>query len=152
MNALDTVSLFTRYPDDGVMAAAADHRVADVVVAGTVSAPPTFFFGRRTHAWHESFTMVTEHGLRLEIVDNVDLAPRIPVAAGDVVAVAGQFIPRGRGGLIHDTHHRPGPGWHRAGWIEWHGSRFELPIGAACRTGRIQSAPEPRSTARTPFA
>ena len=117
--------LFARYPDADVLAAAAAHRVADVVVAGAVTEEPHIFFGRHTHAWHERFSIVTEHGLRLEIVDNVSLAPRVPVEPGDVVAVAGQFIPKHGGGLIHDTHHCPGPGWHRGGWIEWHDQRFE---------------------------
>jgi Protein of unknown function (DUF3465) len=120
-------SLFSRYPDDDVLAAAAQRRVTDVEVAGTVAAPPHIFFGRRTHAWHETFPIVTEHGLRIDVVDNIDLAPKIPVEAGDVVVVAGQFIPRKGGGLIHDTHHCPGRGWHRGGWIEWHGRRFEAP-------------------------
>jgi hypothetical protein len=127
MNAVDGPSLFSRFPDADVLSAAAEHRVADVTVAGTVTGPPRFFLGRRTHAWHESFTIETEHGLRLEIVDNIDLAPRIAVSAGDVVAVAGQFIPRRGGGLIHDTHHSPGRGWHRGGWIEWHDHRYEIP-------------------------
>ena len=134
MDKIDSASLFARYPDAGVLAAAADGRVADVTVAGTVTSAPSFFFGRRTRAWHERFTMVTEHGLPVEIVDNVDLAPRVPVSPGDVVAVSGQFIPRDGGGLIHDTHHRPGPGWHRGGWVEWHDHRYEVDKPTAHRT------------------
>ena len=136
MDSIDgDTSLLRRYPDAGVLAATQDERRSDVTVAGTVSSAPTYFFGRRTHAWHERFTIVTEHGLRLEIVDNVDLAPRVPVRPGDVVAVSGQFIPGRHGGLIHDTHHCPGPGWHRGGWVEWHGRRFE-----ALQTGREERA------------
>jgi hypothetical protein len=116
---------FVKYPDDGALAASAAHRTADVVVSGTVAAPPTFFFGRHTHAWHEEFPIVTEHGLRIDVIDNVSLAPRVPVEAGDVVVVAGQFVPSRRGAIIHDTHHSPGPGWHRGGWIQWRGQRFE---------------------------
>jgi len=118
-------SLFAQYPDDDVRAAAAAHREEDVVVAGTVVDAPVFFYGRHTHAWHETFSIVTEHGVRIEVIDNVDLAPRVPVAAGDVVAVAGQFVPTRHGAIIHDTHHCPGPGWHRGGWVQWHGRRFE---------------------------
>jgi hypothetical protein len=125
MNNIDGASLFARYPDAGVLAAAADRRVADVTVAGTVTSPPSFFFGRRTHAWHETFSIVTEHGLHVQIVDNVDLAPKVAVSPGDVVAICGQYIPRPGGGLIHDTHHSPGPGWHRGGWVEWHDHRYE---------------------------
>jgi hypothetical protein len=127
MDLIGDSRLFAQYPDGSVAAAAAAQRVTDVVVAGTVVATPSFFFGRKTHAWHESFPIVTEHGLRIEVVDNIDLAPRVPVCAGDVVVVAGQFIPtRDDGGIVHDTHHCPGPGWHRGGYVEWHGRRFEL--------------------------
>src|SRR5262249_36829133 len=112
-------------PDADVLAASAEHHRADVIVAGTVVDSPTFFFGRHTKAWHESFSIETEHGLRLKIIDNVELAPRVPVSPGDVIVVAGQFIPSRCGGLIHDTHHRPGPGWHRGGWIEWHDHKFQ---------------------------
>src|ERR1700730_11843004 len=125
MDSVENASLFARYTDADVLAAAAAHRVTDVTVAGTVTGPPTFFFGRRTHAWHESFSIVTEHGLHLEIVYNVDLSPRLPVVEGDVVAVSGQFVPRRDSGLIHDTHHSPGRGWHRGGWVEWHDHRYE---------------------------
>jgi hypothetical protein len=126
INATGDSTLFSRYPDTAAEDAFASHKIADVVVAGTVAAPPRFFLGRRTHAWHESFPIVTEHGLRIDVIDNVDLAPRVPVARGDVVVVAGQFIPtHAAGGIIHDTHHCPGPGWHRGGWVEWHGKRFE---------------------------
>lgn len=128
MDPCDPSAVFARYPDDRVADAVAQHRTADVAVAGTVVSEPTFFLGTHTHAEHESFGIVTEHGLRIDVIDNVDLAPRIPVHEGDVVVVAGQFIPDGKGGgagIIHDTHHSPGPGWHRGGWIEWHGHRFE---------------------------
>jgi len=126
MIAIDSGPLFDRYPDDAVARAAAEHRVEDVVVAGTVADEPRYFIGRRTHALHETFPIVTEHGLRIDVIDNVDLAPRVPLHAGDVIAVAGQFVPDGKGsGIIHDTHHSPGAGWHRGGWIEWHGHRFE---------------------------
>ena len=124
-DAIDCSALFSRYPDAATIDAAEHHHIADVQVAGTVVDEPAFFRGRRTHAMHETFHIRTEHGLRIDVVDNVDLAPRVPVHAGDVVVVAGQFIPRRSGGIIHDTHHCPGPGWHRGGWIEWHGRRFE---------------------------
>lgn len=126
MDSVGDSSLFARYPDGPVAAAAATHRVADVVVAGTVAGPPSYFYGRTTHAWHERFPIVTEHGLRIDVIDNIDLAPRVPVSGGDVVVVAGQFIPTRSGGIVHDTHHSPGPGWHRGGYVEWHGRRFEM--------------------------
>jgi len=125
MNAMVSMDVFARYSDGRLYAAQRDHRVTDVEVAGTVGAAPRFFLGRRTHHWHEEFPIVTQHGERVEVIDNVDLAPRIPVATGDVVVVKGQFVPTHGGGIIHDTHHSPGPGWHQGGWIEWRGQRYE---------------------------
>lgn len=125
IEAVGDSSIFSRYPDQDVLDAAKAHRVSDVVVSGTVVGTPKYFFGRRTHAWHETFPIETEHGLRLKVIDNVDLAPRVPVVVGDVVVVAGQFVPKHNGGIVHDTHHSPGPGWHRGGWVQWHGQRFE---------------------------
>lgn len=126
MVSISPSGLFDRYSDTDVAQAATDGLVRDVIVAGTVEKDPHYFVGTRTHALHETFPIVTEHGLRIDVIDNVDLAPRVPLHAGDIIAVAGQFIPDGKGsGIIHDTHHSPGPGWHRGGWIEWHGHRFE---------------------------
>jgi hypothetical protein len=112
------------YSDAAALAAVAANRVADVAVEGSVIDQPTFFTGRHTHARHETFDIVTEHGLRLRVVDNVSLAPAIPVQIGDSVVVQGQLVPKPGESLIHDTHHCPGPGWHRGGWIEWRGHRY----------------------------
>lgn len=124
MLTAETSDVFTRYPDSDACSAVAAHRVADVTVAGTVADEPTFFVGRHTHARHETFDIVTPHGLKLRVVDNVALAPSIPVHTGDNIVVAGQLIPTRDGAIVHDTHHCPGPGWHRGGWIEWGGRRY----------------------------
>jgi hypothetical protein len=124
MNASTVPDIFARYSDNQACAAVAAQRVADVVVAGTVADEPTFFIGRQTHARHETFDIVTEHGLHLRVVDNVSLAPPVAVHEGDDLVVAGQLIPTRGGAIVHDTHHCPGPGWHRGGWIEWNGKRY----------------------------
>ena len=124
MTAESPPGIFARYPDNKACAAVAAQRVADIVVAGTVADEPTFFVGRHTHAPHETFDIVTPHGLQVRVVDNVSLAPPVPVHTGDNIVVAGQLIPTARGAIVHDTHHCPGPGWHRAGWIEWNGRRY----------------------------
>ena len=120
-----TSDLFARYPDSDARAAVATHRVADVTVAGTVTDRPSFFVGHKTHALHETFDIITPGGMALRIVDNVSLAPAIGVHPGDAVVVAGQLIPTSGEPIVHDTHHCPGPGWHRGGWIEWHGVRYQ---------------------------
>ena len=116
--------LFARYPDARAIQAYREHHKADIEVAGTVDSEPHFFYGRSTRAWHEEFSIVTQHGLRLDVVDNISLAPRIAVKPGDVVAVKGQLVPRAGEGIVHDTHHCPGRGWHQGGWIQWHGARY----------------------------
>jgi len=125
MDVSSSAAVFAAHSDRGLIAAERDHRITDVEVAGTVEGMPRFFLGRHTRHWHEEFPILTQHGERVEVIDNVDLAPRVPVAAGDVVVVKGQFVPTPGGGIIHDTHHSPGPGWHRGGWIEWRGRRYE---------------------------
>jgi hypothetical protein len=147
IDALGDADLFSRYPDDAIEEAAAAHRSADVIVAGTVTSRPTFFFGHQTHAWHERFSIVTEHGVRVDVIDNVSLAVRVPVEPGDVVAVAGQYIPKRTGGIIHDTHRCPGPGWHRGGWIQWHGHRFETPRKRETKSPSSLTLPNVRASA-----
>jgi hypothetical protein len=124
MTASAPDDIFARFPDNQACAAVAAHRVADVAVAGTVADEPMFFMGTRTHAQHETFDIITAHGLHLRVVDNVSLAPPVPLHTGDTIVVAGQLIPTNRGAIVHDTHHCPGPGWHRGGWIEWGGRRY----------------------------
>jgi hypothetical protein len=124
MTACTTPDIFDQYPDGQALAAVSAQRVADVAVAGTVTDEPTFFMGKRTHARHETFDIITPHGLHLRVIDNVSLAPPVPVHSGDTIVVAGQLIPTRRGAIVHDTHHCPGPGWHRGGWIEWDGRRY----------------------------
>jgi hypothetical protein len=118
------LAILPDYSDAAALAAVAAHRVTDVAVEGSVIDQPTFFTGRHTHACHETFDIVTEHGLTLRVIDNVLLAPAIPVNVGDTVVVQGQLVPKAGESIIHDTHHCPGPGWHRGGWIEWRGHRY----------------------------
>lgn len=82
-------------------------RTAEVDFSGTVTGPPRFFYGTRTHCEHEAFTVTTPCG-PVDIIDNVDLAPRVPVRAGDPVDVRGEYVnDPGRGPLVHWTHHDP---------------------------------------------
>ena len=52
--------------------------------------------------------MRADDGHRLEVVDNVSLAPRVPVTPGDRVSIQGVLVPDARRGpLVHWTHHDP---------------------------------------------
>jgi hypothetical protein len=74
---------------------------------------------------HQRFIIVTDSGLSLLIAHNIELAPRLDgLAAGDRVSVFGEYEWNDKGGLIHWTHDDPG-GNHQAGYIEWHGRRYQ---------------------------
>jgi uncharacterized protein DUF3465 len=86
----------------------AQHTPSEVAFGATVLTRPHFFYGTNTHAMHEEFSVRADDGHRLEVVDNVALAPRVPVAPGDRVQIQGELVPQARRGpLVHYTHHDP---------------------------------------------
>jgi Protein of unknown function (DUF3465) len=94
---------------------------AEVTVRGTVSAllpdSPAGADGP-----HQRFDVAVD-GVSVEIDHNLDLAQRVPVAAGDVVVIHGQFEPDPGHPVIHYTHHATGS--HEGGWIQLNGSTYE---------------------------
>ncbi len=97
---------------------------AHVTFAATVLDEPHFFYGTHTHAEHEEFAVSNAAGARIEVVDNISLAPPVPVHRGDRVTISGELI-TGHGGkpLVHWTHHDP-RGRHPGGFIELDGRRY----------------------------
>lgn len=73
---------------------------------------------------HQRFIIQVTSDLTVLIVHNIDLAPRVPLQAGDSVAVRGDYVWNAQGGLIHWTHHDP-DGRHVPGWIEFRGRRYQ---------------------------
>ncbi len=71
---------------------------------------------------HQRFD-VTVDGITVEIDHNLDIAQRVPVAAGDTVVIHGQFEPDPGHPVIHYTHHATGS--HEGGWIQLNGSTYE---------------------------
>jgi hypothetical protein len=91
-------------------------RPAEVTFAARVTSRPHFFFGRRTRCEHEAFDVQTTAG-SVEIVDNIAIAPRVPVQPGDRIDVRGEMVhDRGRPPIVHWTHHDPA-GRHIGGFI-----------------------------------
>ena len=81
---------------------------SEVAFGATVVTAPRFFYGYRSHSTHEAFDVRADDGHRLEVVDNVSLAPRVPVVPGDRIAVQGELVPKStHGPLVHWTHHDP---------------------------------------------
>ncbi|MFN2448991.1 MAG: DUF3465 domain-containing protein [Candidatus Baltobacteraceae bacterium] len=95
-------------------------RPAEITFEARVVSAPGFFYGTRTHCTHETFEAQTSAG-PVQIVDNVALAPRIPVQPGDRVRVRGEMVhDPGREPVVHWTHHDP-QRRHAGGFIEWRG-------------------------------
>lgn len=96
---------------------------AEVTFDARVAAAPRFFFGARTRCEHESFNADTVSG-PVEIVDNVAIAPRVPVQPGDRIEVRGEMVhDRGRIPIVHWTHHDP-DGRHAGGFIRLRGQVY----------------------------
>ena len=86
----------------------------------TVSSNPHYFVGSNTHALHEAFNVQTQAG-PAQIVDNVDIAPRVPVTVGDCLEVRGEMVhDPGKPPIVHWTHHDPSHK-HPDGFIRFQG-------------------------------
>lgn len=97
---------------------------SEVRFGATVTTAPWFFFGSGTHAMHEAFRCRSDDGYRVEIVDNVKIAPRLALRPGDRIEVQGELVPAGRHApLVHWTHHDP-RGVHQDGFIDFGGQRY----------------------------
>lgn len=98
-------------------------RPSEVTFAAMVTSEPHYFFGTNTRCEHEAFDVQTASG-PAEIVDNVDIAPRVPVQPGDRIQVRGEMVhDQGRAPLVHWTHHDP-EGTHEGGFIRLRGREY----------------------------
>ncbi len=98
-------------------------RTAEVDFSGTVASPARFFYGTHTKCEHETFAVSTPSGV-VDIIDNVDLAPRVPVAPGDRVDVRGEYVnDPGKAPIVHWTHHDPAHR-HPDGFIRLRGQLY----------------------------
>ncbi len=96
---------------------------ARVDFEATVTSAARFFYGSRTHCVHEAFDVASPAG-PIEVVDNVAIAPRCPVRAGDRVEVCGEMVhDPGRPPIVHWTHRDPA-GRHPGGFIRLRGRLY----------------------------
>lgn len=81
---------------------------AQVDLRGTVTSQPSYFVGTHTKALHETFRVATSAG-PVDVIDNVAIAPRVPVQVGDTVEVRGEMVhDSGKPApIVHWTHHDP---------------------------------------------
>lgn len=96
-------------------------RAAEVTVRGTVTSllPDS---PNQGDGIHQRFDVDVD-GNAVEIDHNLSLAGRVPVTAGSVVVIHGQFEPDPGHPVIHYTHHATGS--HEGGWIELGGTRYD---------------------------
>jgi len=73
---------------------------------------------------HQRFLIADAQQGTVLVAHNIDLAPRLPLQAGDRINIRGQYEWNDRGGVLHWTHHDP-QGNHPGGWIEHQGKRYE---------------------------
>lgn len=74
---------------------------------------------------HQRFILELQSGQTLLVAHNIDIAPRVdPLAAGDTVEFAGEYIYNDQGGIIHWTHHDP-DGSHADGYIRANGQTYQ---------------------------
>jgi len=78
-----------------------------------------------------TFPMIVAHGAiqhdgrTLLVAHNIDLAPRVPLHAGDAVSLRGEYEWNPEGGVIHETHHATSAGGAPGGWVRFAGTTYQ---------------------------
>lgn len=75
-------------------------------------------------AKHQKFLVKINPQQTLLFAHNIDLAPRVPVQAGDTISFSGEYVYNPKGGVIHWTHHSPN-GNHPGGWIMLNNEKYQ---------------------------
>ena len=110
--------------DASVADATADDSLARAIAARAEEVPVT---GRgvvvkllrddREGSPHQRILVRVAGGGTVLLAHNLDLGPRVqPLAEGDMLEFAGDYVWNDKGGVVHWTHPDP-QGRHRAGWI-----------------------------------
>jgi hypothetical protein len=73
---------------------------------------------------HQKFLVKINAQQTLLFAHNIDLAPRVPLQAGDEISFYGEYVYNAKGGVMHWTHHAP-RGDHAAGWIMHNGKKYQ---------------------------
>ena len=78
---------------------------------------------QRINQPHQRFVVELSDGKLVTAIYNLAMCPRVPVAVGDVVTLAGDFIWSQQRPIIHWLHHDP-EGKRPAGFVELKGRRY----------------------------
>lgn len=73
---------------------------------------------------HEKFLLEMSNGSTILVAHNTSRAPVVPISAGDLVTVHGEYIWNAKGGVIHWTHLSDTPS-HPSGYIDFGGQRYQ---------------------------
>jgi hypothetical protein len=104
------------HADDGSLARAIAARAENVPVTGHGTVVK-LLADDRDGSPHQRFLLRVGGGGTVLIAHNLELAPRVePLAVGDELEFAGEYVWNDKGGVVHWTHPDP-RGGHRAGWI-----------------------------------
>lgn len=109
--------------DDSQVLAAQESRAINTLVTCTLPVKKMLRPDNKGER-HEKFLLKASNGTSILVAHNVSRAPVVPISAGDVVTVRGEYIWNAKGGLIHWTHRSDSPK-HPGGFIEFHGQRYE---------------------------
>jgi hypothetical protein len=72
---------------------------------------------------HQKFVVELADGKLMTAIYNLDMCPRVPVAVGDIVGLAGDFIWSQQRPIMHWLHHDPS-GKRPTGFVELEGRRY----------------------------
>lgn len=73
---------------------------------------------------HQKFIARIGRDLTVLFAHNIDVAPRVPLQPGDVIAFRGEYVWKDKGGTIHWTHKSSDPR-KRGGWIKFLSKTYE---------------------------
>ncbi len=73
---------------------------------------------------HQRFLLQLSNGTSVLVAHNTKMAPAVPVQAGDVVVIKGEYIWNEKGGVVHWTHHTD-TRRHEGGYIQFNGQTYQ---------------------------
>jgi len=121
-NLTNQANVATALDDKEALNAQADHAIKREI---TVEARVKKLLATDTEGLpHQKFLIELSNGSTILIAHDLKYAPAVPIKAGDVLRIRGEYIWNSLGGLIHWTHHSDTPR-HDSGWIEFNGERYQ---------------------------